>query len=210
MDSIKSVFSQADEEKIDRRSFLARSICYTTAGLSLFAYPGFLSGALAAQAGKSKEEIYGELEAKVEKYYPIHHSCSQATFAALNDQFGLKADETLAAIKLFAGGIAGKGETCGAVTGALLAIGFNFEVKNKKGAAAGSSMAHGGTFFDRFMKEFESTRCKGVMKHQYGKYIDFSNPDDLKILGKPGNEGKCLEVMKKASCMAADIILENS
>jgi C_GCAxxG_C_C family probable redox protein len=210
MDSIKCVDSPLDEENIDRRSFLTKSICYTTAGLSLLAYPGILKETLAAGTGKSKEEIYRELEAKVEKYYPVYHSCSQATFASLNDQFGLKADETVKAIKLFAGGIVGKGETCGAVTGALMAIGFIFEVKNTKGTAAGSSMAHGRIFFDRFTKEFESTRCKGVMKHQYGKYIDFSNPEDLKILGKPGNEGKCLEVMKKASHMVADIILENS
>ncbi|MFC1837976.1 C-GCAxxG-C-C family protein [Thermodesulfobacteriota bacterium] len=210
MDSIKSINSPLDEENIDRRSFLTKSICYTTAGLSLFAYPGILTEALAAEAAKSKEEIYGELEAKVEKFYPVYQTCSQATFASLNDQFGLQAEETVTAIKLFAGGIVGKGETCGAVTGALLAIGFNFEVKNEKGSDAGSSMTHGRTFFDRFEKEFGSIRCKEVMKHQYGKHIDFSSEEDRKILSKPENQGKCLEVMKKAGRIAADIILENS
>lgn len=68
-----------------------------------------------------------KLEAKVEKLYPVYHSCSQPTLAALNDQFGLNADQTVTAIKLFAGGVVGKGETCGAVTGSLLAIGFNFK-----------------------------------------------------------------------------------
>ena len=61
-----------------------------------------------------------------------------------------------------------------------------------------------------FTKEFGSIRCKEVMKHQYGKYIDYSNQEDLKLLSTPENKGKCLEVMKKAVCIAADIILENS
>jgi C_GCAxxG_C_C family probable redox protein len=166
---------------------------------------------LSANKGKSKEEIYRELEQKVEKLYPVYHSCSQPTLAALNDQFGLNADQTVTAIKLFAGGIAGKGETCGAVTGSLLAIGFKFDVKNKKDSAKPSnSMMYGGMFFDRFTKEFGSIRCREVMKHQYGKYIDFSNQEDLKIMSKPENKGKCLEVMKKAVCIAADIIIENS
>lgn len=211
MNSIKDVNFPADEEKIDRRSFLTKSICYTATGLSLFAYPGMLTKALAANEGKSKEEIYRELEEKVEKLYPVYHTCSQPTLAALNDQFELQADQTIPAIMLFAGGIAGKGETCGTVTGSLIAIGFNYEIKNNKGAVnAGSSMMYASMFFDRFTKEFGSIRCREVLKHQYGKYIDFRNQEDLKLFTKPGNEGKCLEVMKKAARIAAEIILENS
>lgn len=193
MNSIKGVNSHADEERIDRRSFLTKSICYTTAGLSLFAYPGILTGAFAAGKGKSKEEIYRELKEKVERFFPVYHSCSHTAFAALNDQFALQADQTVKAIKLFAGGVAGKGETCGAVIGSLLAIGFNFEVINKKSAAGdNSSMMYGGRFFDSFKKEFGSTRCREIIKNQQGK------------------GGNCLEVIEKAVCTAADIIIENS
>ncbi len=200
-----------DEKKIDRRSFLTKGILYTATGLSILSFPGMVTKTLAATEGKSKEEIYRELEALVDKLYPIYHSCSQPTLAALNDQFGLNADQTVTAIKLFAGGIVGQGETCGAVTGSLLAIGFNFDVKNiKDNTKPGVSMMCGRMFFDRFTKEFESTRCREVMKHQYGKYIDRGNPEDIKILSKPENRGKCLEVMKKAVCIAADIIMENS
>ena len=211
MNTTDSAGFHTNEEKIDRRSFLTKSIGYTAAGLSLLTFPGIVTETLAASEGKSKEEIYKELDEKVEKLYPVYHSCSQPTLAALNDLFGLNADQTVTAIKLFAGGICGKGETCGAVTGSLLAIGFNFEVKNKKDTARPvNSMIYGSMFFDRFTKEFGSIRCKEVMKHQYGKYIDYSNQEDLKILSKPENKGKCLEVMKKAVHIASDIILENA
>ncbi len=210
MNSFNNVSFGTDEEKINRRSFLTKSICCTAAGLSLFKFPGILAKAWAAEENKSKEELYRELEAKVEKMYPLYHSCSQATFASLNDQFALKADQTVAAIKLFAGGIVGKGETCGAVTGSLMAIGFNYDVINKKDDTAGSSMMYGSMFFDRFTNEFGSTRCREVMKHQYGKYIDFTNQEDRALLAKPENQGKCLDVMKKACRIVADIISENT
>lgn len=211
MDSIRGNKCSLEEENIDRRLFLRKSIHYTTAGLSLLACPGILKETLAAEVGKSKDKIYMELGASVEKYYSVYHACSQATLASLNEQFRLNTDEAVKAIKLFAGGIAGKGETCGAVTGALFAIGFNSEVKNKlENEDAGSSMAQGRMFFERFNREFGSTRCREVMKYQYGQYIDFSREEDIEILSKPENQGKCLEVMKKAACIAADLILENS
>lgn len=187
MNSIITANHSDNDEKIDRRSFLTKTIGYTAAGLSLLTFPGILTKTLAANEGKSKEEIYSELDKMVEKLYPVYHSCSQPTLAALNDQFALNADQTVTAIKLFAGGVAGKGETCGAVTGSLLAIGFNFDVKNKDTANPRASMQYGGIFFDRFTKEFGSTRCKEVVKLQ-----------------------KCLDVMKTATHIAADIILENS
>lgn len=199
-----------DEGKINRRAFLSRSMLFTATGLSLISFPNMLTRTSAADLGKSREEIYRALDEKIEKLYPVFHSCSQPPLAALNDVFGLNADQTVNAINLFAGGIAGKGETCGAVTGSLLAIGYNFDVKNKDTAKQGASMMHGGMFFDRFTKEFGSIRCKEIMKHQYGKYIDYSNQEDLKLLSKPENREKCLEVMKKAAHIAADIILENS
>jgi hypothetical protein len=94
----------------------------------------------------------------------------------------------------------------------LLAIGFFFESINQKGEeTAGSSIKYGGLFFDRFTKEFSSTRCKGVLKHQYGRSYDFLNPEEQKLFMEASEKSnKCLEVVKKAVFIAADIILENS
>lgn len=153
-----------------------------------------------------------ELEAKVEKLEPVYRTCSQVSFAVLNEQFGLEADQSIPALMLFAGGIAGKGETCGAVFGSLLAIGFIFEPMDQKELEKiGSSGEYGGLFFDRFTKEFGSTRCKEVVKQQYGKYYDFSDPEEKKIFMEESQKsGKCIEVVKKAVLIANDIILENS
>ena len=202
------LINSKDQKKINRRTFFKQSVgC--TAGLTLLAFPGIKTEILAEQGNKSKEEILKELEAKVDKFMPMYGSCSQASFAALNEQFELKADQTIPALLPFAGGIVGKGETCGAVSGSLLALGFFLDRKGE--IQAFSSIKVGGLFFDGFEKEFGSTRCKEVVKHQYGRYYDFLNPEEQKLfMVESQKSGKCMEVVKKAVLIAGDIILENS
>jgi C_GCAxxG_C_C family probable redox protein len=200
-----------EQKKINRRTFFTKSVgC--TAGLTLMAFPGIIAEVLAAKEDKSKEEIFKELEEKVVKFLPMYRSCAVASFCALNEQFKLTADNnTIRALMPFTGGLALKGETCGAVSGSLLAIGFFFESISQKGKEkAGSSITNGGMFFDRFTKEFGSTRCKEVLKHQYGRSYDFLNPEEQKLFMEVSQKtGKCMEVVKKAVLIAGDIILKN-
>ena len=208
MTSVKPI---REKDKINRRTFFTKSVgC--TAGLTLLAFPGIITEVLATKGDKSKEEIFKELEEKVDKFLPMYGSCALASFGALNEQLKLNADKTIRALMPFTGGITLKGETCGAVSGSLLAIGFVFEPINQKGKEkAGSSIKYGGMFFDRFKEEFGSTRCREVVKHQYGRYYDFLNPEEQKLFMEVSEKSpKCLEVVKKAVFIACDIILENS
>ena len=201
-------FNSIDQKKINRRAFFKKSIGYSAAGLTLLTFPGMVTNVLAEKADKSNGDILKELEAKAERFMSMYRSCSQPSFAALNEQFELNADQTIPALLPFAGGVAGKGETCGAVTGSLLAMGFYFESKIGK---PGSSMKYGQQFFDRFSKEFSSTRCREVIKHQFGRYLDFNKPEDLKLYMEASTKtGGCLKVVQKAVLIAGDIILENS
>jgi C_GCAxxG_C_C family probable redox protein len=210
-DRIYNLFDITGRKEFCRRSFIAKSAGYT-AFLSLLSSAGIRTEILAAQENKSKEEIIKELEIKAAKFMSMDGSCAKSTFASLNEQFNLKADAIVPAIMPFTGGIAGKGETCGAVSGAIFAIGLFFEcVKQDKKQPAGSSMRFGGLFFDRFKNEFDSTRCREVMKHQYGRYIDFYNPEDMKSFAAESKKGEgCLEVVKRGAVIAANIILENT
>jgi C_GCAxxG_C_C family probable redox protein len=51
-------------------------------------------------------------------------SCSQAVLAAVSEPLGLKRETALKIAQAFGGGMARMGLTCGAVTGAMLAIGL--------------------------------------------------------------------------------------
>jgi len=210
--SAKKLFEGTNHKNMSRRAFFTKSVgC--TAGLTLLTFPGIISGVLAAQEEKSKQEILKELEKKADKFLPLYRSCAQASFGALNDQFKLNADNnTLRALMPFTGGIGLKGETCGAVSGSILAIGYFFESINPKGKEMpGSSMGHAGIFFDRFTKEFSSTRCKEILKHEFGRSYNFLDPEEQKLyMEAVEKDNKCLEVVKKAVLIAGDIILENS
>ena len=211
-ESVYRLFESTERKRINRRTFFTQSVgC--AAGLVLMASPGIITEVLAAQEDKPKEEILKELEEKAGKFLPKYRSCALASFGTLNDQFKMNADErTLRALMPFTGGLALRGETCGAVSGSMLAIGFYFESMNQKGKQqAGSSLNYGGMFFDRFTKEFSSTRCREVVKHQYGRTYDFLNPEEQKLfMEASAKDNKCLEVVKKAVFIAGDIILDNT
>lgn len=193
-----------------RRTFIVKTAC-CTAGLALMAMPGIISDVFAAKAGKSKEEITGELEEKVGKYMQKYGACSQASFCALNDEFDLKGDNIIPALRLFAGGIASRGETCGAVTGSLLALGLSFGPKDGKAYATESpSLKAADEFFEKFSAEFGSTRCSRVVEHQYGRAYNFRDPEDMKLFMEAAKTGKCGEVVQKAVSIAADIITKDS
>ncbi len=201
---------KGEKDKINRRTFFSKSVGLST-GLALLAFPGIIAEVLAQKGTKSKEELSKELDEKVVKFMMSHKSCAQASFCALNEQFKLNADHTIRALFPFTGGLALKGETCGAVSGALLALGFVFEPENQREKEkAGSSIKFGGMFLDRFKKEFGSTRCKGVQEHQYGRSYDFLDPKEKELFMEAAKNGKCMEVVKKAVSIASEIILENA
>jgi C_GCAxxG_C_C family probable redox protein len=172
-------------------------------------FSGAFISAFAAtvKSEKSKEEIHKQLDELVDEYMPQLGTCSQTSFYALNKVFKLKADKIVKGLAPFPG-IALRGETCGAVSGSLLAIGLVYEEnmidKEKRRPSRQPSV----DFCEEFEQEFGSTRCRDVVEHVSGKRYDITKPTDYIQLGQDGVYGYCPAVVKKAVHMAADIILE--
>jgi C_GCAxxG_C_C family probable redox protein len=61
-----------------------------------------------------------------ESFFKEGFSCSQAVLAAFAEEFGLDSRVALKLAQPFGGGIAHRGDICGAVTGAFLVIGLQF------------------------------------------------------------------------------------
>jgi C_GCAxxG_C_C family probable redox protein len=194
-------------KEINRRIFLTQTIG-AVAGVSLFAFPSGRTGLWAAQETPLGEGIAQELDAKVDRFMPIYMTCSQTSLAALNEQFGLKADGAIPGLMPFAGGLAGKGETCGAVSGSMLAIGFFLDSMIRNGKVQPvSALQYARSFLDGFEREFGSTRCREVVKKQFGRYFDLQNPDDQKaFMAASQKDSKCIEVIKEAVYIAGAII----
>lgn len=189
-----------------RRKFFQKSLLLAT-GIAFIPESGFSSILKASASDKSKEEIYNQLDELVDKYFPIFRTCSQTSFFALNEVFELKAENIVKALAPFPG-IAARGETCGSVTGSILAIALIYENDNIFNEKNKLSMNPSVAFCTQFENEFCSTRCRDVIEHVTKKKYEITKPEDYK---KPEDDGAfehCPYVIKQAVHYAAELILE--
>lgn len=102
--------------------------------------------------------------------------CSQAIFSTYAPEIGLDRETALKISCSFGSGMARMGETCGAVTGALMVIGLksgntNVEDKQAKERTYGEVM----DFVNRFIQRNGSIRCKDLLS------CDISTAEGVKI-----------------------------
>jgi C_GCAxxG_C_C family probable redox protein len=100
-------------------------------------------------------------------------NCSQSVFAALAPGLGVDQKTALMISAAFGGGIARSGETCGAVSGALMAIGLKDGFSVPDPAAKERIYKLGQQFMARFAAQHGSTRCRDLLG------CDLSTPEGL-------------------------------
>lgn len=96
-----------------------------------------------------------------EKRFSEGFNCAQAVFATFAPHYGLDEKTALKVASPFGGGMARRGELCGAVTGALLALGL------KEGAELPAGKEHiyqlAGEFLRRFAEKHGSLLCRDLL-----------------------------------------------
>lgn len=99
-------------------------------------------------------------------------SCSQSVLSAYGPQFGLDRETALRVAGAFGGGIARRGETCGAVSGALMVIGLKYgKTKGDDDAARERTYSLVDEFTEMFIYRNRSITCKDLLCH------DLSTPE---------------------------------
>lgn len=98
------------------------------------------------------------------------YNCAQAVFAALAEEIGI---DKLTALKVggaFGGGMGRNGLTCGAVTGALMAIGYKYG-KDSEENTTGKDFTYKlvNQFFKEFVEENGSIECKTLVGYDIVK-----------------------------------------
>ena len=188
-----------------RRSFISKS---ALGSMGLLLIPGAaVSNARFYHSYKNKEEIYKQLEELVDKFYSLYGTCSQSSFHALNDVFDLKAENIVKGLVSFPG-IALRGETCGAVTGSLLAIGLAYEKDKIDEERKRLSRSPSFKFCSEFENEYGTTRCRDVIEHITGKKYKVTKHEDYESIYEQGIFNLCPIVIKKAVRIATSIILD--
>jgi C_GCAxxG_C_C family probable redox protein len=110
-----------------------------------------------------------------QQYFATQFNCSQSVFTAFAPDFGITVDNSLKIACAFGGGMGKQQHTCGAVTGALMAIGLKYG-KGFSDADEKKQLTYEKTirFFDEFKAIHGSINCKDLLKG-----LNMNKPDDL-------------------------------
>lgn len=125
-------------------------------------------------------------------------NCAQSVFAAFTVDLGLERDAALRIASAFGGGIGRTGQTCGAVTGALMALGLRYGTTRADDKAAKEHMtALAREFLTRFRTRQGTTLCWELLGH------DISTPDGHQAAR---DQGLFTSLCPKAVADAAEIV----
>ncbi|GBF33869.1 hypothetical protein DCCM_2980 [Desulfocucumis palustris] len=117
--------------------------------------------------------------------------CSQAVFATLGEQCGIERNQALKLSTGFGAGIARRGDICGAVSGAIMAIGLkhgNYEVHDVDARDKVFFLAQ--KLIEGIKARHGCHTCRGLTG------IDFTKPEGLKLFEEKGiGEKICIKVI---------------
>jgi C_GCAxxG_C_C family probable redox protein len=166
--------------------------------------PATLAGSL------PRADFFEALSAIAESNMRHCHHCAQASFLTLQEAFGLQGGAIVKALTPLPG-IAERGETCGAVTGTLMALGLIFG-RDRVVDWAGwrTCLIPAREFCARFVREEGSTQCGDLLEKHFGQRFDLGDPKDLAKYqaARPGPTEVCGSVVCRAVRLAAEVIFE--
>jgi C_GCAxxG_C_C family probable redox protein len=135
-------------------------------------------------------------------------NCAQTGFFSVMERCNLECDEAGFQRALTAlPGIGQTGETCGGVSGPLLAMGLALGPADPKDKEQGARCFAAARQFAAAVKdEFGSTRCPDIIEHCCGTRYDLSNPEDAKKYVAAGGLQKCVNVVQTTVHIASGIL----
>ncbi|MFC1951571.1 C-GCAxxG-C-C family protein [Chloroflexota bacterium] len=137
---------------------------------------------------------------KAHEYEKLYSGCAQSVLGALQEEFGIGNKESFKAASALAGGIARQGETCGAIIGALSALGLvigreKIEDTPVYKATMDSAVKMIVTFREEMKKQFglrselQNTLCRHIQETIYGRSFDLANKEEFQAFLDTGGHG---------------------
>lgn len=118
---------------------------------------------------------------KAEEYFNNNFNCSQAVFTTFATELGVEEELALKIATQFGGG-ARKGEMCGAVSGALMALGLKYghcDAKNAEEKGRAYQIAE--DFMNRFMEKKGTVVCRELLGYDLSKTEDMEKIQELNL-----------------------------
>jgi C_GCAxxG_C_C family probable redox protein len=129
-------------------------------------------------------------------------NCSQSVFSAFAPQLGLEAEIAHKIAAPFGGGMGRTGGTCGAVTGALMALGLaNGLIDPTDPSTKENVYAQTRQFFQRFQARHGALACRDLLG------FDISTPEGQKAARQAGVfTARCPEFVRSAAEIAREFL----
>jgi C_GCAxxG_C_C family probable redox protein len=130
-------------------------------------------------------------------------NCAQAVFYAFAEDVGIENEKALKIASSFGGGMAKMGETCGAVTGAFMALGMKYGRVNPDDLEArDKNYSKVLEFVEVFKSQHKSIVCKELLGFNLG------NPQEVAAFkaSHPGYETPCEKLVESAAEILEKII----
>jgi C_GCAxxG_C_C family probable redox protein len=129
-------------------------------------------------------------------------NCAQAVLSSYSEELGLETEMAYKVAGAFGSGMGQLGETCGAVTGALMLIGLKYgKYKLSDTEAKDRTYACVKQYTDMFKEKFGSIKCQDLIK------FDLSKPEQLAEARKAGVfQNICPKLIAASVEMIEDII----
>ena len=129
-------------------------------------------------------------------------NCSQAVFCAFADECGIDRTLGLRVAGAFGGGMARTGETCGAVTGALMVIGMKYgKVRVEDDQAKLKTYEVARRFMERFTDRHGHLKCRDLLGY------DLSTPEGRRAVAERRlHETLCVKLVQDAAGILEQVL----
>ena len=136
---------------------------------------------------------------------------TQSVLAALQEKLNVGSKEVFKAGSALAAGVAKRGETCGALTGAIMAIGTlvgRERLEDKEQLQISMEVAD--QIYVLFREKVGHTLCSEIHKIRYGRVYRLFIPEESEAFHNMGGHSRkgCPEVCGIAARIAAEVILD--
>jgi C_GCAxxG_C_C family probable redox protein len=127
-------------------------------------------------------------------------NCAQSVLAAFSQDHGLDREKALRLAGSFGGGMARMGETCGAVTGALMVLGLRHGMTQKEAPQTKeNNYSEVLKFVDEFKARYGSIRCRDLLGCEISTMAGRQKASDQKLFSTlcPKLVGGVVEILEK-------------
>jgi C_GCAxxG_C_C family probable redox protein len=160
-------------------------------------------------AAGSRERLLDATAQMAFSHLAVYGNCCRSTLAAVQIHLRCVESVALRVSTVLAGGIAGTGQTCGAVLGGLMALGQVLGTDDfRDRATAGAADVRAKALVDDVLDWYGSTNCHGIQTALVGFACD--DPAKLPRWREEDGASACASVCARVARRAAELILDEA